>query len=364
MTEVPVPIPGSPYIVHVAPGALDRVGQIVPPPVPGQGAALVADGTTAELFGQRVEAALDATGWRVCLLVVPPGEGSKTLDVAGGLHQRLTEAGIDRASTVFALGGGVIGDLAGFVAATYRRGISFVPLPTTLLAQVDSSVGGKVGVDLPQAKNVVGAFHQPSAVVADPESLQSLDPRQTRAGMAEVVKHAVIADAALFHELEQHADRLMSLDLAWMTDVVARNCRIKATVVTQDPEERTGVRAVLNYGHTVGHAIERAAADWQLLHGEAVAIGMVAEARAAARLGLSHPDVPHRVERLLQRLGLPTATPSDQVDADLAEAALQSDKKIIRGRLASPVVPQIGKAEVTEKLTIEELAASIRDARG
>jgi 3-dehydroquinate synthase len=364
MTDVPVHIPGSPYTVHVAPGALDRVGQIVPPPVAGQGAALVADGITAELFARRAEVALNEAGWRVCLLVVPAGEGSKTLEVAGGLHERLTEAGIDRAATVFALGGGVVGDLAGFVAATYRRGISFVPLPTTLMAQVDSSVGGKVGVDLPQAKNVVGAFHQPSAVVADPESLQSLDPRQIRAGMAEVVKHAAIADAALFHELEQHADRLVNLDLAWITDVVARNCRIKAAVVAQDPEERTGVRAVLNYGHTIGHAIERAAADWQLLHGEAVAIGMVAEARAAARLGLSDSGVPQRVERLLQRLGLPTAAPSDQVDADLAEAALRSDKKVIRGRLASPVVAQIGKAGITEKLTIEELAASIRDAQG
>ncbi len=362
MTEVLVGIPGAPYTVHIGPGALDLVGRLVPPAAAGQSAAVIADGTTAGLFGERVAEALEQAGWRPHLASVPPGEQSKTLETAAGLYGRLIRAEIDRASTLFALGGGVVGDLAGFVAATYMRGLSFVSLPTTLLSQVDSSVGGKVGVDLPEGKNLIGAFHQPSAVVADPETLSSLDRRQISAGMAEVVKHAAIADSDLFVELEQHTDELLALDPVRLTDVVARNCRIKASVVTQDPEERTGIRAVLNYGHTVGHAIERAATGWQLLHGEAVAIGMVVEAQAAARLGLSRPETGQRLQQVLTRLDLPTTAASGQVDMELAEAALHSDKKVIRGSLTSPVVPEIGKVETTEKLLIGELVASMREA--
>jgi len=361
-TEVPVNIPGAPYAVHIAPGALDRVGEIVAPPETGQSAVVIADDTTADLFGHRVTEALHQAGWRPALVTVSPGEHSKQLATAGRLYEELADARIDRASTVFALGGGVVGDLAGFVAATYLRGVPFVPLPTTLLAQVDSSVGGKVAVDLPRGKNLVGAFHQPRAVVADPETLRSVDKRQFSAGMAEVVKHAAIADGALFDALEEHAERLPDFEPSRLADVVATNCRIKAAIVTQDPQERAGTRAVLNYGHTVGHAIERAAAGWQVLHGEAVAVGMVAEARAAIALELSDPEMGDRLAALLGRLALPTSLPSSQVDVELAEAALRSDKKVVRGYLASPVVPEIGTVEMTDRLPIEELIAAMREA--
>lgn len=355
-------IPGAPYAVHIVPGGLDLVGEIVPPPEAGQSAVVIADDTTADLFGHRVTETLEQAGWRPRLVTVPPGEDSKQLAIAGPIYEELAEAKIDRASTVFALGGGVVGDLAGFVAATYLRGIPFVPLPTTLLAQVDSSVGGKVAVDLSRGKNLVGAFHQPRAVVADPETLHSLDKRQLSAGMAEVVKHAAIADGALFDALENHAERLLDLEPSRLADVVATNCRIKAAIVTQDPEEHTGMRAVLNYGHTVGHAIERAAAGWQVLHGEAVAVGMVAEARAAIALGLSHPETSGRLAALLGRLALPTSLAANQVDVEVAEAALRSDKKVVRGYLASPVVPEIGTVEVTDRLPIEGLIAAMREA--
>lgn len=362
MTEVPVGIPGASYTVHVAPGALDLVGRLVPPPAAGQAAAVIADETTAGLFGERLTRALGQAGWRPHLTAVAAGERSKTLDTVGALGEWLAGVGVDRGSTVFGLGGGVVGDLAGFVAATYMRGLPFVPLPTTLLAQVDSSVGGKVGVDLPQGKNLIGAFHQPSAVVTDPETLSSLDSRQVSAGMAEIVKHAAIADAGLFADLERDAAGLLALDPARLTEVVARNCRIKASLVVQDPEERTGVRAVLNYGHTVGHAVERAATGWQLLHGEAVAIGMALEAQTAVRLGLAHPETAQRLAELLARLDLPTGPPSGRIDPELAETALRSDKKVIRGSLMLPIVPEIGKVELTAKLLLAELIASLREA--
>jgi 3-dehydroquinate synthase len=211
MTEVLVEIHGAPYTDHIGPVALDLVGRPVPPSAAGQRAAAIADETTEKLFGQRVVAALEQAGWRAHPTSVPSGEQSKTLDTAGRLRERLSQAGIDRASTVCALGGGLVGDLAGSVAATCMKGVPFVPLPTTLLPQTDSSVGGKVGVNLPRGKNLTGAFHQPFAAVADPETLRSLDRRQVSAGMAEVVKHAAIADSALFAELEWHAEELLAL---------------------------------------------------------------------------------------------------------------------------------------------------------
>jgi 3-dehydroquinate synthase len=359
LREVTVRLPSRPYTIHVGPRALAQVGELVPPPAEGQAAAVVADETTAALFGPSVMARLAAAGWRPHQATVAPGEGSKTLATAGELWGQLAAAGLDRASAVFAVGGGVIGDLAGFVAATYMRGIDFVTVPTTLLAQVDSSVGGKVGVDLPQAKNLVGAFHQPRAVVADPEALSSLPDRQFAAGLGEAVKHAAIADADLFARLWDEADQVLGREPSLLAEIVACNCEIKASVVCRDPEERTGVRAVLNYGHTIGHALERGCSGWALLHGEAVAIGMVAESRAAARLGLSDREVPSRLEALLGRLGVPTLAPRTGIDLDRAIRALRADKKIVRGKLALPVVPAIGSVELTDVVPVEELVTEM-----
>jgi len=358
-TEVIVEIPARPYTIHVGPTALDHIGDLVSPPAPGQAAGIVADETTDALFGARVAAGLERAGWRLRRVTVFPGEASKTLATATELYAQLADAGLDRASAVFALGGGVVGDLAGFVAATYLRGIDFVVVPTTLLAQVDSSVGGKVGVDLPQAKNLVGAFHQPRAVIIDPETLATLPSREFAGGLAEVVKHAAIADADLFGALEENADHVKAREPALLADIVAANCRIKASVVSRDPEERTGLRAVLNYGHTIGHALERGASAWGLLHGEAVAIGMIAEAAVATRLGLASAEVAPRLEGLLGRLGVPTSVPKATVNLDLARRALRADKKIVRGDLTLPVVPAIGSVELTTAVSVDALVGEM-----
>jgi len=351
-----VDLPGQGYPIHLGPGVLVLSGGLLPASRPGQLAAVIADETTAALYADGLAAGLRDGGWEPSLSTISPGESSKTLATAERLYGALADAGADRGSTVFALGGGVVGDLAGFVAATYMRGIDFVTVPTTLLAQVDSSVGGKVGVDLPRAKNLVGAFHQPTAVLVDTLTLGTLPERQFSAGMAEVVKHAAIADGRLFEELTRSAAAVRAREPGLLTEIVARNCEIKASVVVQDPQERTGARAVLNYGHTLGHALERGAASWGVLHGEAVAVGMIGEAQVAARRGLSAPELPERLRRLLAALGAPTRLSSEQIDLDAARRALAADKKIRGGALLLPVVPSLGHVELTEAIAPAELA--------
>ncbi len=352
---VPVELGPERYDIHIGPGLLDRIGELVPAR-PGARAVLVTcDGLPPD-YARRCLAALEAAGWSVAPVVVPDGEQSKSLVQAGSIHEHCLDAGLDRGGTVFALGGGVVGDLAGFVAATYMRGIAFVQAPTTLLSQVDASVGGKTAVDLPQAKNAVGAFHQPVAVVIDVATLATLPDREFRSGMAEVVKHAAIADADLFEWLEARAGDDLRSDLSGLTEVVARNCRIKADVVVADPRE-TGPRACLNFGHTIGHALEAAAADWGLRHGEAVAAGMVAESETAVRLGLAELEVPRRLRALLQALGL--SPRPEQWNPEVARTALRHDKKVVDGRLRLPLVPEIGQVTVTEDVPVTELLAAL-----
>ncbi len=359
LDRIEVVLPDHQYAIHVGAGVLDQVGAIVSPPAAGRAAALVADETTGRLFAPRVLASLEAGGWKPTLLTVPPGEASKSLDVAGRLLCELADAGLDRGSTLFALGGGVVGDLGGFVAATYMRGIDFVTLPTTLLAQVDSSIGGKVGVDLPQGKNLAGAFHQPVAVVTDPVALESLARPQLLAGLGEVIKHAAIADDGLFRELESLGAVVLEMRGGELEAIVARNCRIKADVVSRDPHERTGLRATLNYGHTIGHAIELGAEAWGLLHGQAIGLGMIAEARAAVGLGFSAPGVADRLAALLTRLGMPLSINRIEVDVDLALRALRADKKVVGGVLSLPVVPEIGRAEVREDVGLDQVEGAL-----
>lgn len=317
---------------------------------------LVSDETVAALYAEQCLASLRGAGCQVQLVTVPPGEGSKTLATAERLYESCLDAALDRGATICALGGGVVGDLAGFVAGTFMRGVRFVQVPTTLLAQVDASVGGKTAVDLPRAKNVVGVFHQPSLVLADVGVLSSLPERDFRAGLAEVVKHAAIADAPMFAFFQEHADAILSRDLPVLTRLVARNCQIKSEVVQADPQE-AGRRAVLNYGHTLGHAIELAAGQWDLRHGEAVAYGMVAEAEATERLGLGEPGLAGRLRNVLQVLGLAQGLPA--VDVETARAALRHDKKLHAGRLRLPLVPRIGEAVLTEDVGLEVLEKAL-----
>lgn len=344
------------YAIRVGPGLLDRVGELCP--ANGARGLVVASETVAALYSQRCLQSLRGYGWQVELVTVPDGEGAKTLAQAGALYEACVAGGLDRGGTLFALGGGVIGDLTGFVAATYMRGIAFVQIPTTLLAQVDASVGGKTAVDLPAGKNLVGAFHQPSLVVIDVDTLRTLPRRDVCAGMAEVIKHAAIADAAMFEFLRRSNTEALLNDPGAMRQLVARNCQIKAEVVVADPKER-GVRACLNFGHTVGHAIEAAAGEWDLRHGEAVALGMIAEARLAARLGYAGDDVAAGLATVLrqydQALGVP------QFDVGRARQALLHDKKIAAGQLRLPVVPRLGECTLRDDVPVSALVQSLEE---
>ena len=291
----------------------------------------------------------------VNVMVVDPGETSKSIDVAAELWEAMLEEGADRQSVVIAVGGGVVGDLAGFVAAAFARGLTFFQVPTTLLAQVDSSVGGKTGVNLPTAKNMVGAFWQPAGVLIDVATLGTLPEREYRAGLAEVVKYGVILDAAFFEYLEQHADAINSRDEAVLVEIVRRCCRLKADVVEADERETSGLRSVLNYGHTFCHAIEAATDYEKLLHGEAVAIGMHCAARLAERLGRVDEALVARQHALLDRLQLPTQLPP--LDAGELIHLMRRDKKAVGGHLRFVLPTRLGHVELVDGVKAEDVRA-------
>jgi 3-dehydroquinate synthase len=296
---------------------------------------------------------LKDAGLRARRFDVPDGERTKSLTQAGRLYDALLDAGADRGSAIVALGGGVVGDLAGFVAATLLRGIPVVQVPTSLLAMVDSSVGGKTGVNVKRGKNLVGAFHQPRLVWIDAATLATLPPRQLRAGLAEVVKHAAIRDAGLFARLEAEAESLGEVaEPARWVPILARNCAIKAAVVEAD-EREAGVRMLLNFGHTLGHAVEALARYRGVLHGEAVAMGMAYAARHSERLGLAEAGTAARLVALLERLGLPTALPPHPRKAYLE--ALAVDKKKRDSRIHFVALRAIGSAETVPLLPREIL---------
>jgi 3-dehydroquinate synthase len=300
--------------------------------------------------------ALKEVGIEPTVAVLPPGEATKSLASASRLYDELVSLKADRHTAVVAVGGGVIGDLAGFVAATYARGVPLVVVPTTLLGQVDSSVGGKVGVNHPGAKNIIGAFHQPACVWIDTGTLRSLPDRELRCGLAEVVKYGVILDGAFFEELEGRVEAILGRGHQALRRIVARSCELKASVVSQDEREETGLRAVLNFGHTIGHAIEAVAGyDGPYQHGEAVAVGMVAEARLAERLGWIGPEVVGRIEGLLERLGLPTKAPG--LDSARLIEAMGRDKKNRGGRTRFVLPRSIGRVELTDAAGAAEVEA-------
>jgi 3-dehydroquinate synthase len=318
--------------------------------------ALIVTDSNLEALTEGYRKALDDKGIQSTTAVLPPGEATKSLSQAQQLYDRLVEMKADRHTCIVALGGGVIGDLAGFVAATYARGIPLLMLPTSLLAQVDSSVGGKVGVNLPQAKNIVGAFHQPVGVWIDTAWLGTLPDRELRCGLAEVVKYGVILDRDFFDYVESNAEALLDREPAALRQVVAHSCRLKAEVVTCDEREETGHRAVLNFGHTIGHAIEARAgygSDWQ--HGEAVAAGMAAESLLAERLGWIGAETTGRLVALLRRLGLPTAAP--KLDPDALIDAMRRDKKNQKGKIRFVFPRRIGQVELTDAPTEADIRA-------
>lgn len=317
--------------------------------------AVVTDETVGPLYAARIEESLRNAGLVSARITMPAGEATKSLAEAAHLYEALLDAGLDRHGVILALGGGVIGDLAGFAAATFLRGIVHVQVPTTLLGQVDSSIGGKVGVNLPRGKNLVGAFHQPRLVLADVASLRSLPLRELRAGLAEVVKYGVIADGALFAWLEDHAEPLLAGDEHALAEAVAASCRIKARVVEAD-ERETGPRAVLNFGHTVGHAIEAATGYGRYLHGEAVALGMLVAATLSVRLGFCARELPQRLAGLLARIGLPTHA---ELRLETIEESMQYDKKIKNDMNYFILTKDIGSVTVTRVPDQEALRESL-----
>ncbi len=319
-------------------------------------AVIITDTNVEDPLGEQAAESLARAGLEVDLLVVEAGEPTKSTQSADWLWQKLLELKADRKSLVVAVGGGVVGDLAGFVAATFARGLPFVQVPTTLLAMVDSSVGGKVGVNLPGAKNMVGAFWQPTAVLVDIAALDSLPEREYQAGLAEVIKYGVILDAAFFEYLESHVPEIRDRDHETLVEVIARCCRLKAQVVAQDEREETGQRAVLNYGHTFGHAIEATAGYGVWLHGEAVAVGMMCAARLARRLGRVDDTFVSRQRALIQALGLPLALA--RVDRELLMDAMLRDKKVAHGRLRFVLPTRLGHVELVDDVSEEAASAS------
>lgn len=359
MPRVDVHLGERAYAILIEPGALTGVGAFVSGLGPPTRVALITDGNVRPLYEGRAVASFREAGLDVHTLLIPPGEGSKSLDVAGTLYTGLLEAGIDRKSIVVALGGGVVGDVAGFVAATVLRGVDCVQVPTTLLAQVDSSVGGKTGINHPLGKNLIGAFHQPRGVLVDPTTLGTLPQGEFVAGLAEVVKTALIRDAHLLAYLEDHTDDLLALDAAALTHVITRCCRIKADVVEQDPRETSGLRAILNYGHTVGHALEAVSGYGRYRHGEAVAVGMVVAARIAVARGLVDRSLAARQSALLQALGLPTW--ADELASGGLITALYRDKKAEAGRWRFVLPTDAGAVAVFDDVTEDEVRRAVAD---
>jgi 3-dehydroquinate synthase len=357
MTSIEVGLGARRYPIRIEPGLLDHA-QEWRDALRGNHALIVSDDNVAPLYAQRLRDALaQASGTPIhCeTLTLAAGEAHKHLDAVSKVLDALARLGATRDACVLALGGGVVGDIAGFAAACWMRGIDFIQFPTTLLAMVDSSVGGKTGVDHPAGKNLIGAFHQPRAVVADIGTLATLPDRELRAGMAEVVKTACIGDADFFEWLETHADALLARDAEALTHAIARCCRFKAGVVERD-EREAGERALLNFGHTFGHAIEAETGYDVLLHGEAVAIGMVLAARLSARLGKADEADTERLQGLLEHLGLPVSMPPG-LAPDALLSRMQMDKKNRAGALRLILWRGIGRAEITDNVDTDAIRA-------
>ena len=358
---IPVPLRERAYEIEIENGLLNSFdASFLPHEI-----AVLSNETVAPLYAAPLAQRLRARGHRALEIVAPEGEGAKNLKWTSHAYDALAEFGLSRSGAIVAVGGGVVGDWAGFVAATWMRGVDFVQIPTTLLACVDSSVGGKTGVNHARAKNLIGAFHQPTRVLIDPQTLQTLPPRELRAGLAEVVKYGVIADAEFFGWLEENAAEALQLEPQIIEKIIARSCEIKAQVVGLDERESdaSGVRATLNYGHTIGHAIEATSGYGEILHGEAISIGMTAAARLAKILGICHDAdaLIERQTRLFGKIGLPTRLNSSTRNApfeDLWQAMLL-DKKSRDGTVNFILPTRLGEVRLVRAVSADAVRASL-----
>jgi 3-dehydroquinate synthase len=343
------------YEARIGSGLLDQVGPTIAELLQPARCALICDTNVAPVFAKRAARSLTSAKIQPTLITIPPGEESKSRAQVGLICDEMIDAGLDRQSFVIGLGGGVVGDISGFVAAIFQRGVPHVQIPTTLLAMVDSSIGGKCGVNTRAGKNLIGAIHQPSLVIDDVDLLQTLPPRELRQGFAEIIKHAIIADAEMFEQLS-HVD--LSASPARTVDLVKRNVEIKARIVAKDERDETGERAILNFGHTIGHAIERAG-DYKILpHGDAIGLGMIAAANISVkRAGLpqAHRDA---IVDLVRRFELPTKLPNEFSREEIF-AAVAHDKKFASGAVRFVVTPKIGSAFLSSDVTLEDIRHAI-----
>lgn len=362
--EIPVDLPQNPYKILIQAQGLDHIGsylsetQYLAQPL-GNKILVVSNPQIWKHYGDRVVSSLTQAGFRVCHCILPAGERYKTPKTLQKIYDAALDSRLERSSTLLALGGGVIGDMTGFAAATWLRGIHVIQIPTSLLAMVDAAIGGKTGVNHPKGKNLIGAFHQPRFVLIDPQTLQTLPGREFRAAMAEVIKYGVIWDLKLFENLEaaHRLDSLRSLPLDQLTDILQRSCQAKADVVTQD-EKEGGIRAILNYGHTVGHAIESLTNYRLFNHGEAVGLGMMAAAEIAMEKGLWSKDDRDRQRHLIQKCGLPTQLPAD-FDPPQVLDLLLSDKKVKDGKVRFVLPTEIGQVTLTHEVPKQMILGSI-----
>ncbi len=357
MKRVSLSLGENSYSVLIGTGLVDNAGKHLKELGFSGKAVVITNPVVRKLYAERLTMSLKASGLVPTVLEIPDGEDYKSMDSAVKLFLGLAEARADRRTPILALGGGVIGDLAGFVAATYLRGVPFIQIPTTLLSQVDSSTGGKVAIDLETLKNRIGAFYQPKLALSDVGTLKTLPKRDLTSGLAEVIKHGLIHDRVFFDFLESNIERIKGLDLDVLEEMVYRSIQIKAYYVEKD-ERDTGIRNVLNTGHTIGHAVE-SASDFALSHGEAVAIGLIAEGRIAVKMGLLEPGELDRLRELFIRAGLPVEIP--RLDRNRINQAMAQDKKVISGKMRFILPKKIGEVfiidDVERKLVDEVLDA-------
>jgi 3-dehydroquinate synthase len=353
MQKIRVDLAERSYNIAIDSGTLAEIGKALEKFEFSGRLALVSNPTVYGLYGKAVSQSIRDSGFELTEIIIPDGEEYKNLEWVGRIYEELLKARLDRRSALVALGGGVIGDITGFAASTYMRGIDFIQVPTTLLAQVDSSVGGKTGVNHPLGKNMIGSFWQPRLVWADTGTLKTLPGRQYLAGIAEVIKYGVIWDEDFFVFLEENRDRILGLEDISVGHIVGRSCEIKAEVVSRD-ERESGMRAILNYGHTVGHAIETAGGYGKHLHGEAVAIGMCVEARLAQAKGLIGAEQSGRIEALVSAYGLPFELPAD-IDPAVLFSSMELDKKTVSGELRFVLPEGIGRVRIQGGISREDI---------
>ncbi len=358
---ISVDLPQNPYEIAIAPGSLNQLGSRLKELNLGKKVLLVSNPVIFRHYKEQALDSLKSAGFEVSTHTIPAGERYKTLNSIQKLYNTALENHLERSSTLVALGGGVIGDMTGFAAATWLRGINFVQVPTSLLAMVDAAIGGKTGVNHPQGKNLIGAFYQPRLVLIDPQVLKTLPAREFRAGMAEVIKYGVIWDGDLFAQLEQvkRLDSLRYVNEELLQTILTRSCQAKAEVVGKD-EKEAGLRAILNYGHTIGHAVESLTGYRLVNHGEAVAIGMVAAGAIATKLQMWNLDDAQRQNALIKKAGLPTEIPS-MLETEAIIEALKTDKKVKAGKVRFVLPTQIGTVIITDRVSPELLRQVLRE---